>query len=70
MSASRDLHPETRPVHAGTRRSQFGEVSRGDVLIQGFIYDGAEQREACSKGAETGDMSLFPTVGPETKWRS
>jgi O-succinylhomoserine sulfhydrylase len=27
MSASRDLHPETRLLHAGTLRSQFGEVS-------------------------------------------
>jgi hypothetical protein len=26
MSASRDLHPETRVVHAGPLRSQFGEV--------------------------------------------
>jgi O-succinylhomoserine sulfhydrylase len=49
MSASRDLHPETRLVHAGTLRSQFGEVSRGDALIQGFVYHGAEQSEARSK---------------------
>jgi hypothetical protein len=27
MSASRDLHLETRLVHAGTLRSQFGKAS-------------------------------------------
>jgi hypothetical protein len=27
MSASRDLHPEARLVHAGALRSQFGKLS-------------------------------------------
>ena len=65
MSASRDLHPETRLVHAGTLRSQFGEVSEAMFLTQGFVYDSAEQSEARFKGAETGYMySRFsnPTV--------
>ena len=30
MSVSRDLNPETRLVHAGTLRSQFGETSEAN----------------------------------------
>jgi O-succinylhomoserine sulfhydrylase len=65
MSASRDLHPETRLIHAGTLRSQFGEVSEAMFLTQGFVYDSAEQSEARFKGTETGYIySRFsnPTV--------
>ncbi len=36
----------TRAVHAGTRRSQYGEVSEAIFLTQGFVYDTAEQAEA------------------------
>jgi len=32
----------TRAVHAGTRRSQYGEVSEAIFLTQGFVYDSAE----------------------------
>ncbi|TYB91196.1 O-succinylhomoserine sulfhydrylase [Oceaniovalibus sp. ACAM 378] len=35
----------TRAVHAGTRRSQYGEVSEAIFLTQGFVYDTAEQAE-------------------------
>ena len=38
--------PRTRAVHAGTRRSQYGEVSEAIFLTQGFVYDTAEQAEA------------------------
>ncbi len=65
MSASRDLHPETRLVHAGTLRSQFGETSEAMFLTQGFVYDSAEQCEARFTGAEPGyQYSRFsnPTV--------
>ncbi|MEM9578749.1 MAG: O-succinylhomoserine sulfhydrylase [Pseudomonadota bacterium] len=41
-----DLKPRTRAVHAGTRRSQYGEVSEAIFLTQGFVYDSAEQAEA------------------------
>ncbi len=54
MSASPDLHPETRLVHAGTLRSQFGEVSEAMFLTQGYVYDSAEQSEARFKGTEIG----------------
>ena len=40
------MKPRTRAVHAGTRRSQYGEVSEAIFLTQGFVYDSAEQAEA------------------------
>lgn len=40
-----DLNPRTAAVHAGTRRSQYGEVSEAIFLTQGFVYDSAEQAE-------------------------
>src|SRR6476619_7860768 len=46
--------PETRLVHSGTLRSQFGETSESIFLTQGFIYDSAEQCEARFKGQESG----------------
>ena len=65
MSASRNLHPETRLIHAGTLRSQFGETSEALFLTQGFVYDSAEQCEARFVGTEPGYLySRFsnPTV--------
>ncbi|MBI1416165.1 MAG: O-succinylhomoserine sulfhydrylase [Limimaricola sp.] len=41
-----DWTKRTRAVHAGTRRSQYGEVSEAIFLTQGFVYDSAEQAEA------------------------
>ncbi len=35
----------TRAVHAGTRRSQYGELSEAMFLTQGFVYDSAEAAE-------------------------
>jgi len=65
MFASHNLHPETRLVHAGTLRSQFGETSEALFLTQGFVYDSAEQCEARFIGKEPGYLySRFsnPTV--------
>jgi O-succinylhomoserine sulfhydrylase len=65
MSVSRDMHPETRLVHAGTLRSQFGETSEAMFLTQGFVYDSAEQCEARFNGTAPGyQYSRFsnPTV--------
>ncbi|WP_300039122.1 O-succinylhomoserine sulfhydrylase [uncultured Roseobacter sp.] len=42
---TRELNKRTRAVHAGTRRSQYGEVSEAIFLTQGFVYDSAEQAE-------------------------
>src|ERR1700740_1001609 len=46
--------PETRLVHGGTLRSQFGETSEALFLTQGYVYDTAEQCEARFKGHEPG----------------
>jgi hypothetical protein len=41
-----DWTKRTRAVHAGIRRSQFGELSEAIFLTQGFVYDTAESAEA------------------------
>ncbi|MBJ3762333.1 O-succinylhomoserine sulfhydrylase [Maribius pontilimi] len=41
-----DWKKRTRAVHAGTRRSQYGEVSEAIFLTQGFVYDSAEAAAA------------------------
>jgi len=51
---TRNYRPETRLVHAGTLRSEFGETSESLFLTQGFVYDSAEQCEARFKGEDTG----------------
>ncbi len=43
---SNDWQANTRAIHAGTRRSQYGEVSEAIFLTQGFVYDTAEHAEA------------------------
>jgi O-succinylhomoserine sulfhydrylase len=49
-----DYRPETRLVHSGTLRSQYGETSEALFLTQGFVYDTAEQCEARFKGEDPG----------------
>jgi O-succinylhomoserine sulfhydrylase len=46
--------PETRLVHSGTLRSQYGETSEAMFLTQGYVYDSAEQCEARFKGEDPG----------------
>ena len=41
----KNLNNRTKMVHGGVRRSQYGEVSEGLFLTQGFVYDSAEQAE-------------------------
>ncbi len=53
-SATARYRPETRLVHSGTLRSQFGETSEALFLTQGFVYDSAEQCEARFKGEDPG----------------
>ena len=66
MTAStRQYRPETRLVHSGTLRSEFGETSEALFLTQGFVYNSAEQCEARFVGTEPGYLySRFsnPTV--------
>jgi O-succinylhomoserine sulfhydrylase len=60
-----ELSPETRLVHGGTLRSQFGETSEALFLTQGYVYESAEQAEARFTGASPGyQYSRFsnPTV--------
>src|SRR3979490_3049857 len=53
-SSTAGYRPETRLVHSGTLRSQFGETSEALFLMQGFVYDSAEQCEARFKGEDPG----------------
>ncbi len=52
--ANTRFRPETRLVHGGTLRSQFGETSEALFLTQGYVYDSAEQCEARFKGQDPG----------------
>jgi len=65
MSASKSYRPETRLVHAGTLRSQFGETSEALFLTQGYVYESASSAEKRFKNEEPGyQYSRFsnPTV--------
>lgn len=44
--SNRDLHKRSLAVHAGIRRSQYGEMAEAMFMTQGFVYDTAEQAEA------------------------
>ncbi|HXL28261.1 MAG TPA: aminotransferase class I/II-fold pyridoxal phosphate-dependent enzyme, partial [Bradyrhizobium sp.] len=54
VSSTAHYRPETRLVHSGALRSQFGETSEALFLTQGFVYDSAEQCEARFKGDDPG----------------
>src|SRR5207253_9222151 len=66
MPASQTRYrPETRLVHAGTLRSEFGETSEALFLTQGYVYDSSAQAERRFKNEEPGyQYSRFanPTV--------
>src|ERR1700752_4962124 len=53
-SAAARFRPETRLVHGGTLRSEFGETSEGLFLTQGYVYESAELCEARFKGEDPG----------------
>jgi O-succinylhomoserine sulfhydrylase len=53
-ASSARFRPETRLVHSGTLRSEFGETSEALFLTQGYVYDSAEQCEARFKGEDPG----------------
>jgi O-succinylhomoserine sulfhydrylase len=54
MPASKTYRPETRLVHSGTLRSQFGETSEALFLTQGYVYPTAEECEARFSGKTPG----------------
>mgnify|MGYP003384465700 CR=1 FL=1 len=61
----RSLHPQSRAVHAGTERSQFGETSEALFLTQGYVYPDAATCAARFEGNDPGYIySRFsnPTV--------
>jgi O-succinylhomoserine sulfhydrylase len=51
---TRPLHADTRLVHEGTLRSEFGETSEALFLTQGHVYASAEECEARFKGESPG----------------
>src|SRR6516165_458625 len=53
-AAAARFRPETRLVHGGTLRSEFGETSEGLFLTQGYVYESAELCEARFKGEDPG----------------
>jgi O-succinylhomoserine sulfhydrylase len=64
-AGTRHYRPETRLVHGGTLRSQFGETSEALFLTQGYVYDTAEQCAARFANTDPGYIySRFsnPTV--------
>lgn len=50
----RPLHADTRLVHEGTLRSDFGETSEALFLTQGHVYASAEECEARFTGESPG----------------
>ena len=62
---SNGWNPRTKAVHAGTRRSQYGEVSEAIFLTQGFVYDTAE--DAAARFEEAGpDEFIYARYGNPT----
>jgi O-succinylhomoserine sulfhydrylase len=53
-SKTKTYRPETRLVHSGTLRSQFGETSEALFLTQGYVYPSAEECEARFSGKSPG----------------
>lgn len=53
-ASTTNYRPETRLVHSGTLRSQYGETSESLFLTQGYVYNSAEECEARFKGEDPG----------------
>ena len=60
-----EYRKRTRAVHAGTRRSQYGEVSEAIFMTQGFVYDSAEAAEQRFVKIE-GDEFIYARYGNPT----
>ncbi|MET4424209.1 O-succinylhomoserine sulfhydrylase [Bradyrhizobium sp. RT3a] len=54
LASTTQYRPETRLVHSGTLRSQYGETSEALFLTQGYVYNSAEECEARFKGEDPG----------------
>ena len=62
----RDQRPQTRLVHAGARRSRYGETSEALFLTQGFLYPDAEAAEDRFKGDGPEDAFIYARYGNPT----
>ncbi|MCP1167167.1 O-succinylhomoserine sulfhydrylase [Limimaricola litoreus] len=60
-----EYRKRTRAVHAGSRRSQYGEVSEAIFMTQGFVYDSAEAAEQRFLKIE-GDEFIYARYGNPT----
>ncbi|MGB1213225.1 MAG: O-succinylhomoserine sulfhydrylase [Pikeienuella sp.] len=60
------MSPRTAMVHAGTRRSQYGELSEALYLTQGFAYPDAETAEARFNGLDGDDSFVYARYGNPT----
>ncbi|MEL6979718.1 MAG: O-succinylhomoserine sulfhydrylase [Pseudomonadota bacterium] len=54
-----DKRAQTRLVHAGARRSRYGETSEAIFLTQGFLYPSAEAAEARFKGDDLAEEGFI-----------
>lgn len=54
-----ELSPETRLIHAGIRRSQFGETAEALYLTQGFVYPDPETAAARFAGETPAGQDAF-----------
>lgn len=66
MDHPKPRRPRTQLVHAGTRRSQYGETSEALYLTQGFVYPDAEAAEARFKGQGGDDAFIYARYGNPT----
>lgn len=62
---TQDWNPRTKAVHAGIRRSQYGELSESMFVTQAFVYPSAEAAEARFKDAGD-DEFIYARYGNPT----
>ena len=65
MSNTSNWSRRTKSIHAGVRRSQYGEVSEAIFLTQGFVYETAEDAEQRFIKIE-GDEFIYARYGNPT----
>lgn len=65
MSNTSNWSRRTKAIHAGIRRSQYGEVSEAIFLTQGFVYETAEDAEQRFIKIE-GDEFIYARYGNPT----
>lgn len=66
MTKHEGWRPRTRMVHAGVRRSGYGETSEAIYLTQGFVYPDAETAEQRFRGEAGEDAFIYARYGNPT----